>query len=67
MVEMSLSSWAFPVVLVSKDESYRLCIDCRKLNTVTVPDFHLLPRVDDIIDNFEQAWYLIKLDLLQRC
>lgn len=65
MIRPSLSPWASPVVLVPKGEGYRLCIDYRKVNGVTVPDSYPLPRVDDIIDDLGRAKYLSKLDLLQ--
>jgi len=66
MIRPSLSPWASPVVLVPKGEGdYRLCVDYRKVNSVTVADSYPLPRVDDIIDDLGQARYLSKLDLLQ--
>lgn len=65
MIQLILSPWASPVVLVPKGESFRLCIDYRKVNGVTVPDSYLLPHVDDIIDDLGQVRYLTKLDLLQ--
>ncbi|XP_037803376.1 uncharacterized protein LOC119597807 [Penaeus monodon] len=62
----SLSPWASPVVLVPKSSgTYRLCVDYRKVNAVTVADSFPLPRMDDIIDDLGKARYLTKLDLLQ--
>ena len=38
-IEESVSPWSSPIVLATKkDGSYRLCIDYRKLNSVTVKD-----------------------------
>ncbi|XP_042858103.1 uncharacterized protein LOC122244300 [Penaeus japonicus] len=66
LIRPSLSPWASPVVLESKaGGSFRLCIYCRKVNSVTKPDFYPLPRMDDIIDDLGKARYLSKLDLLQ--
>lgn len=65
MIRPSLSPWASPVVLVPKGQGdYRLCVDYRRVNNVTIPDSYPLPRVD-IIDYIGQARYLSKLDLLQ--
>ena len=48
----SQSSYSSPVVAVrKKDGSLRLCCDYRKLNSKTIPDRHLLPRIQNIIDN----------------
>ena len=54
------------MVLVPKaGGSYRLCVDYRKVNAVTLPDSFPLPRMDDIIDDLGTARYVTKLDLLQ--
>ena len=54
------------MVLVPKaGGEYRLCIDYRKVNKVTVPDAFRLPLMDDIIDEVDPACYVSKLDLLQ--
>ena len=66
LIRPSISPWASPVVLVPKaGGEYRLCIDYRKINKVTVPDAFPLPRMDDIIDEVGPARYVSKLDLLQ--
>ncbi|XP_063600010.1 uncharacterized protein LOC134776228 [Penaeus indicus] len=66
IISPSLSPWASPVVLVPKSSgTYRLCVDYRKVNAVTVADSFPLPRMDDIIDDLGRARYLSKLDLLQ--
>ena len=46
-----------------KDGSIRLCVDYRKLNSVTPMDAYPMPRVDDLIDRLGNAKYISKLDL----
>ena len=49
IIEESDSPWGSPVVLVSKKNgSQRLCVDLRKLNSVTKPIFYPLPLLEDI-------------------
>ncbi|CAM4965247.1 unnamed protein product [Rotaria socialis] len=60
----SKSPWASPVVLaIKKDGSYRLCIDYRKLNEVTVRDAYPIPRIDDTLDALQHAQFISTLDL----
>ena len=59
-----MSLWSSPIVPIKKpDDSIRLCIDYRKVNSVTTPDPFYMPLIDDILDNVGECKYLSKLDL----
>jgi hypothetical protein len=64
VIEPSVSPWASPIVLVKKKTNdWRLCIDYRRLNDVTVKDAHPLPRIDDTLDALQGNTYFTALDL----
>ena len=50
LIEPSCSPWSSPVILVlKKNNKWRMCIDFRKLNNVTIKDAYSLPLIDDIL------------------
>ena len=60
------SSYSSPVVAVRKKDGYlRLCCDYRKLNSKTIPDQHLLPRIQNIIDNLGGNNFFSLLDQMK--
>ena len=62
----SSSAWSSPCLLELKsDGTPRFCTDFRKVNSVTVPDAHPLPLIDDCIDEIGPANYVSKLDMLK--
>ena len=64
LIEPSSSEWSFPVVLVPKHTNdWRMCVDYRKLNDITVPDSYSLPYIDEIFDNLGGATIFSTLDL----
>lgn len=64
VVEPSYSPWSSPVVLVKKkDGRDRMCLDYRKINTVTKKDSYPLPRVSEILDRLGKTRYLSSIDL----
>nr|GEW11044.1 putative reverse transcriptase domain-containing protein [Tanacetum cinerariifolium] len=58
------SPWEAPVLFVKKkDGSFRMCIDYRELNKLTVKNRYLLPRIDDLFDQLQGSSVYSKIDL----
>ena len=65
IIEESNSPFSSNVVLVrKKDQSLRMCIDYRKINSRTISDSYSIPRVDTLIDSLRGAKYFASLDLM---
>ena len=65
VIEPAQSEWASPVLLApKKDGTLRFCVDFRRLNTLTIPDTHPLPRMEDCIDSLGEARLFTTLDAL---
>nr|GEW12704.1 putative reverse transcriptase domain-containing protein [Tanacetum cinerariifolium] len=63
-IRLSSSSWGAPVLFVKKkDGSFRMCIDYRKLNKLTVKNCYPLPRIDDLFDQLQGSSVYSKIDL----
>ncbi|GJW10589.1 hypothetical protein Tco_1576416 [Tanacetum coccineum] len=45
-----------------KDGSFRMCIDCRELNKLTVKNHYPLPRIDDLFDQLRGAFVIVFID-----
>ncbi|GJW80855.1 reverse transcriptase domain-containing protein [Tanacetum coccineum] len=46
-----------------KDGSFRMCIDYRELNKLTVKNRYPLPRIDDLFDQLQGSHFFSKIDL----
>ncbi|GJW33263.1 putative reverse transcriptase domain-containing protein [Tanacetum coccineum] len=63
-IRPSFSPWGAPVLFVKKkDGSFRMCIDYRELNKLTVKNRYPLPRIDDLIDQLQGSSVYPKIDL----
>nr|GEY65365.1 putative reverse transcriptase domain-containing protein [Tanacetum cinerariifolium]GEY66310.1 putative reverse transcriptase domain-containing protein [Tanacetum cinerariifolium] len=60
----STSPWGAPVLFVKKkDGSFRMCIDYRELNKLTIKNPYLLPRIDDLFEQLYGLSIYSKIDL----
>jgi len=63
-IRPSFSPWGAPVLFVKKkDGSFRMCIDYRELNKLTVKNRYPLPRIDGLFDQLQGASHFSKIDL----
>lgn len=64
LIRDSDSPWAFPVTMTKKkDGSSRLCIDYRRLNSITIDDKMPMPHIHEVLDRLQGAKYFTTLDI----
>nr|GEW01160.1 retrotransposon protein, putative, Ty3-gypsy subclass [Tanacetum cinerariifolium] len=63
-IRPSSSPWGAPVLFVKKkDGSFRMCIDYKELNKLTVKNRYPLPKIDDLFDQLQGSQFFSKIDL----
>eukprot|EP00253_Pinus_taeda_P019148 PITA_19148 len=63
-IRPSTSPCGSPIILVrKKDGSWRMCIDYRALNKITIKNRYPLPHIDDLLDQLKEVVYFTKMDL----
>nr|GEW30753.1 putative reverse transcriptase domain-containing protein [Tanacetum cinerariifolium] len=63
-IRPSSSPWGAPVLFVKKkDRSFKMCIDYREFNKLTVKNHYPLPWIDDLFDQLQGSSVYSKIDL----
>ncbi|MCO5585886.1 hypothetical protein L7F22_039820 [Adiantum nelumboides] len=64
MVRPSSSPFRSPFLLVhKKNGTYRMCVDYRALNKITIKNRFLVPRIEDLFDKLQGSTYFSRIDL----
>eukprot|EP00253_Pinus_taeda_P015743 PITA_15743 len=63
-IRPSVSPWGAPVLFVKKkDGTFRMCIDYRQLNKLTIKNKYPLPWIDELFDQVKGVTVFSKIDL----
>ena len=63
----NISPYVNPVLFVpKKDETWRICIDCCFINNITIKYRHLIPSLDNILDELYGSCVFLKINLKNR-
>ena len=63
-IKLSVSPWGVPALFVkNKDGNFRLCINYRQLNKVTIENRYPLPQIDVLFDQLKGATMFSNIDM----
>ncbi|GKD07765.1 putative reverse transcriptase domain-containing protein, partial [Tanacetum coccineum] len=63
-IRPSSTPWGAPILFIKKkDGSFRICIDYRELNKLTMKNRYPLPRINDLFDKLQGLSVYSKIDL----
>ena len=64
IIEPITTSYISPIVITTKkDNSIRLCVDYRRVNSCTIPDQYPIPSVDELFRKVRNARVFSRIDL----
>jgi hypothetical protein len=64
VIHPSTSLYSSPMATVLKKEgSWRMCLEFRTLNKLTIKDIFPIPFIDDLLDELSGARFFTKFDL----
>ncbi|GFV51474.1 hypothetical protein TNCV_844131 [Trichonephila clavipes] len=67
IIKPSKSPWSSSVILVrKKDNTWRFCVDYRRLNRITKKNVYPFPRIDDTLDSLQGSEFFSSMDLSSR-
>ena len=65
IIEKSSAPWSSNCVVIRKDGKTRIAVDYRKLNSITVKDSYMLPKIAEIFDALHGTTWFTLIDCTQ--